>query len=107
MTIEDRMIGEARVEQADRRCRSGISPGQRHARRRGEKRSFDRRTQKRFSEAGVSTAAIRRMQRRAAGIREKILRHYTRGPLPFSLESARLPLVLTFFRLRLAAFADR
>ncbi|WP_250511983.1 hypothetical protein [Caballeronia sp. INDeC2] len=100
------MIGEARVEQADRRCRSGSSPGLRHARRRGEKRSFDRRTRKRFSEAGVSMTARSSAEHRTAGNSEKILRHYTRGPLPFSFESALLPRVLTFFGLRLAAFTD-
>ncbi|WP_143756291.1 MULTISPECIES: hypothetical protein [unclassified Caballeronia] len=46
-------------------------------------------------------------EHRTAGNSEKILRHYTRGPLPFSFESALLPRVLTFFRLRLAAFTDQ
>ncbi|WP_198399363.1 hypothetical protein [Caballeronia calidae] len=98
MAIGDRRIGEARVEQADRRCRraSRHDSGARGAA--AKKRSFDRRTRKRFSEAGVS--------KEAAGNSEKILRHYTRGTLSISFESMRLPLVLTFFGLRLAAFTD-
>ncbi|WP_157696039.1 hypothetical protein [Caballeronia temeraria] len=72
-----------------------------------KKRSFDKRTRKRFSEAGISTAAIREKRDHAAGTHEKILRHYTRGLLPFSFEYGQLPLVLTFFRLGLAGFADR